>query len=107
PRIDIWSPPAFGRLELRRLQQHRQVCKSWIVEQLAERFDAQTSPSDVLVAIDAAPAGLLRVIQGKHAKPIETDKAIEIAKRGRIAVVCAQVVSGGEQVTRIEAHADS
>ena len=70
-----------GVLELRRFEQHRQRREPRIVQQPAERLEPEAALADVLVAIDAAPARLLRVVQVEHLDAVEPDDPIELAKR--------------------------
>ena len=107
PGIDVAPPPALGRVELRRLEQHRQPREPRIVQQPPERLEPEASLADVLVPIDAAAARLLRVVQVEHLDPVEADDAIELVERRVVALVGADVVAGGQQVAGIEADADA
>src|SRR5688572_18862803 len=80
PRIGVAPAAALGRLELRRLEQHRQRGETAVVENPAERFQAETALADVLVAIDAAAARLLGVVEVKGGEAIEPHEPIEFLK---------------------------
>src|SRR5688500_1088799 len=60
PGILVAASAALRCLELRRLEQHCMRCEAWVVEQHPERLETQATLADVFVAIDAAPARLLR-----------------------------------------------
>src|SRR3954464_3470976 len=51
PWIQIALAPALRSIQLRRLEQHRQLAKPRIVEQPPERLQADTSLADVFVAV--------------------------------------------------------
>src|SRR5687768_1774435 len=52
PRVDVALPPALGRVELRRLEQHRQAREPRIGQDPPEGIEPETALADVLVAID-------------------------------------------------------
>src|SRR5436189_6486040 len=62
-RVHVGAPPALRRIELRRLEQHRQLREPRVVDEPSERLDADAALADVLVPIDTARARLLRVVQ--------------------------------------------
>ena len=107
PRIGVAQAPALGRIELRRLEQHRQPCEARIVDQTPERFEPEAALADVLVPIDPAAARLLRIVQVKRREAIEANDAIEIRERVAIALFAAEVVAGRQQVAGIEADGDA
>src|SRR5688572_20585445 len=94
PGIDIALPAALGRIELRRLEQHRQPGKTPVVEEALERLQSQAAFPYMFVAIDAAPAGFLRIVQVEHLDPVETDQAFERTKRAGVAIGGTDVVPG-------------
>jgi hypothetical protein len=61
----------------------------------------------MLVTVDTAAARLLRVIQVEHLQPIEPHDSIEIVERRRVAFLGTQIVSGGQQVTRVQANTNA
>ena len=78
-----------------------------IVQQAPERLETEATLTDVLVSIDAAAARPLRVVAVKDLQPIEADDAIERGEGVAIAGVGDNVVSRCDEVTRVEADADS
>ena len=90
-----------------RLDQNRQIAESWIVQQAPERLETEATLTEVLVSIDAAAARPLRVVTVKDLQPIEADDAIERGEGVAIADVGDDVVSGCDEVTRVEADADA
>src|SRR5688572_24555213 len=106
PRVHVGPAPAFRSFELRRFEQHRKLCKSTVVQQAAKGFQSETALADVLVAIDTASAGLLRIIEVKESDAVETDHAIELAERASVAFDRAEIVACGQEVTGIEADAN-
>src|SRR5688500_47562 len=59
PRMDVAAAAALGRFELGCLEEHRMRREPRIVEEQAERTEAETPFADVLVPIHAAAARLL------------------------------------------------
>ena len=78
-----------------------------IVEQHPEWLQPKAALADVLVAVDAAAAWLLRVIQVKSADAPDADDPVEAREGGGVAFRTADVIAGGEQMARVEADADS
>src|SRR5687768_17576440 len=68
---------ALTASRLLRLDQDRQAREPRIAQQAAERLHAQAALADVLVAIDAAAARLLRVVAVEHLQAFEADEAVE------------------------------
>ena len=83
PGIGVAPTPALGRIELRSLQQHRQMREPRIVQQAPERFEPETALADVLVPIDPAAARPLRVVQVKRADPVDPHDADRTPGRWR------------------------
>src|SRR4051812_37097427 len=81
--------------------------ESRIVQQPSERLDSQTSLANVFVPINPTAARLLGVVQVKHLQPIEANDAIEFGEGLGVAFLGAQIVSGSQQVARIQAHANA
>ena len=78
-----------------------------VVQQQAERFQSQTALSNVLVPVDTAATRLLRVVQVPHLQPVESDERLERVERRTVALFSAQVVARGEQMTGVQAHAQT
>ena len=78
-----------------------------IVQQAVKGRDTQTSAADVLVAIHSTRARLLGVVAVKHLQTIEAHEPVERRECLAIAPLGDDVVAGGDQVTRIQADADS
>src|SRR3954471_22048300 len=85
-RVDFYRPCRLA-LSLRGLEQHRDFREPPIVDQCPEPVQAETSPSDVLVAIDAAAERLLRVVEVKRLQPLEADHLAELGERAAIPLV--------------------
>ena len=79
--------------------------ESRILQQPPERFEAQASVADVLVAIDPAAARPLRVVRVEHAQPVEPDEPPKRLERLAVAVRRDDVVAGRDEVAGVEAHA--
>ena len=58
-----FDPCRRSPLCLRRLEEHRQLSKPWIVDETAKRLDSEKSLSDVLVPIDAAAERPFRIVR--------------------------------------------
>ena len=101
------SCSASSRGRLLGLDHHRQVREPAIVKQPPERLETETAGADVLVAIDAAAARALRIVGVEESQAIEADDAIEEGDRVRIAIRRHDVVSGRDEMTRVEADADT
>ena len=79
-----------------------------VVDDAAERLEAEAALADVLVAIDAAAERLLRVVQVKHLQPIESDQPRRTASNvAAYPSGDADVVARREQVAGVEADADA
>src|SRR5262245_44898586 len=76
-RIGVTLATAVGRIELRRFEHHWQCGKSAVVEDSTERLQPKTTLADVLVTIDAAATGLLRVVEVKDRETVQAHDAIE------------------------------
>src|SRR4029453_11258112 len=83
---------------LRGLEQHRQPAEPGIVDEAAERFEAETSPADVLVPADPASQRLFVVVKVKQLRALEADQPAELVERLRVAFWGADIVAGGEQM---------
>jgi hypothetical protein len=99
------SPAALDIRRLLRLDQDRPALTSWIVEQSPEGLEAKTSGPDVLMAIDTASAGTLRVVPVQHPQPIEAHELVERLERQTIAIVTDDVVAAGDEVAGVKTHA--
>src|SRR5215204_6052992 len=106
PRIDVALAPALRRIELGRLEQHRQAREARIRQQPPERFEAETALADVLVPIDTAAARFLRVVQVKDLDPVEADDPIERLEGLPVPLFGGDIVSRRQQVAGVEAHAN-
>lgn len=95
---DLTGAPAF---RFRRLQQHRQIPESWIVDDALERPRPETAAADVFVTIDAAPTRIFRVVHVKDLQPIESNDALEFREGVAVAAFRGDVVPGREQMARI------
>src|SRR5262249_47021765 len=78
-----------------------------IVDDAAERLEAQAAVADVLVPIDAAAERPLRIVDVECLQPIEADEPAELPEGRRVAFGRAEVVARCEQVAGVEAHADA
>src|SRR5581483_4464269 len=78
-----------------------------IVDEPAERGESHLALTDVLVAIHAAPERFLRIVHVKHFQAVEADAPLELLEGLAVAARGHDVVSRGEQVTRVEADADA
>ena len=86
-RIDVAAPPALGGIELGGFEQHRQRAKPRVVEDPPERLEPEPAFADVLVPIDAAAAGLLRVVHVKRLQSREPDDPAERVERLAVAML--------------------
>src|SRR6266850_3240646 len=89
---------------LRRLEHLRHARKAWIVEQQAERTQAEPAPPDVLVAVEAGAergAGVVEV-EREHAR--QSHRVRTALDGGGVARGRADVVAGDEQVAGVQAH---
>src|SRR5262249_44122401 len=80
--------------------------KAPVVQQQAERREAEQSPADVLVAIEARAERRLRVVQMEGEHPAATDRRLALRHGAAIARRRAEIVSGHEQMTGVEADAE-
>ena len=60
----------------------------------------------MLVAIDARGERLLRIVEMKQTDAADSDCLIELLNRSLVRVAAAQVITGSEDVARVEADAD-
>ena len=65
----------------RRLQQLRDAAESLVVEQEAERVEAELPVTDVLVPVDARSKTSLRIVQMKQANVPDADVPLEFLHR--------------------------
>ena len=105
-RVGFDRPAFLAPRRLLGFDQDRQPGKATVVQDPAERLFAEAAASDVLVAIDAAAARLLRVVPVKHLQPVEPDDALEGVERLAISRLADDVVAGGDEVAGVEADAD-
>src|SRR4030095_9649597 len=83
------------------------IPKPPVVDDAAERFETEAALTDVLVTIDAAAEGLLRIVQMKRLQPVESNQPSELLERRRVAFGRADVVYGCQQMAGIEAYANT
>src|SRR5437870_125454 len=92
---------------LRRLQQLRDAPEACVVDDEAERLDADLSIADVLVPVDVRAKRLLRVVEVERADPGDSDVPLDLFGRALPAAARADVVAGGEDVAGVDADADA
>src|SRR5262245_45299001 len=95
--------PAVRIDELGCLEVHRRLAKPPIVEQMRKRLGAQFALADVLVTIDSAAQLPLAVVDVKSDDAIQSDKPVELCHRRVVAALWRQRITGGEQVTGVDA----
>src|SRR5262245_27282793 len=83
------------------------MSESSIVEDPSERFETEAPLADVLVPIDAAAERLLRVVQMERLQPLESHQPSELREGCRVPFGRTDVITGREEVTRVETHADA
>src|ERR1051326_3689747 len=66
---------------LRRFEQLGDAPEARVVEDGAERVDADLPLADVLVAVDARAERLLRVAEGEGADPVDADRGLALVGR--------------------------
>ena len=106
-RIDVAAPAALGRIELGGFEQHRQRGEPRVVDNPPEGLEPEPAFANVLVTIDAAAAGFLRVVHVKRLQSRKPDDPAEGVERLAIAIFRTDVVSRGQQVAGVEADADA
>src|SRR4051812_18657456 len=104
-RVDLDRSFGFA-LRLRGLEEHRRLPEPPVVDEAAERLEADVPFADVRVPIDAAAERLLRIVHMEGAQPGEPDCTTEPLERRGVAFRGGQVVPGREQMTGIEADAE-
>ena len=77
-----------------------------VVHQVQERGEPHVALPDVLVAVDAGAERALRVVDVEGAQALEADLALELVPGGVPALPGHQVVSRGESVLGVDAHAE-
>ncbi len=77
------------------------------MQQPAERLEPEAPVADVLVTIDTAAAGPLRIVAVKDLQPLDADDPIELIEGVAIACLRRDVVARRHEVARIEADADA
>src|SRR5437588_472221 len=92
--------------DLRRLQHHRPVAKTRIVDQQAKRLDAEMSAANMSVAINPAAVRLEAVVDVKRLQARQTDEPIEGAKRGAILRFGGECIAGREDVAGVQTDAE-
>src|SRR5688572_28170131 len=97
----------FGAVRFLGLDEDRQAIEPRIGEDAAERLETEAAEANMLVPIDAAPARLLRIVRMERTEPVEADDAIEGFKCVAVAGFGCDVVAGGHEMARVEAHADA
>ena len=93
-RVGLERPSLFRVSRFLRLDQHRQSTKTDIVQKLPKRLFAETSASDVLVAIDPAAARPLGVVRMKHLQPADSDDAVEGIECVTLGCLVDDVIAG-------------
>jgi hypothetical protein len=73
----------------------------------SERTQADFSFTDVFVPIHTGPARLLGIIQVNRGEPLEADGAVEFPKGFSNPDFISDVISSGEQVRGVQAHAQA
>src|SRR5438874_10774886 len=95
-----------GRLGLLRCLEHlRHARKAWIVEQQAERTQAEPAAPDVLVAVEAGAERGAGVVQMEREHARQSHRARAALDGGGVTRGRADVVAGDEQVAGVQAHA--
>src|SRR5690606_28019869 len=89
---------------LLRLKDGRKASESRIVNQRPERFDADLPIADMLMAVPVRGERHLRIIEMDHAEFVDTDHPIEGTHGVLIGLWRPDVISGGEDVARVEAN---
>ena len=83
------------------------VAETAIVDEPSKGFDADAALTDVLVAVDAAAERPLRVVQVEHLQSFDADETFELFEDARVALWRHDVVARRQQVTGVEADADT
>ena len=73
-----------------------------MMEQAAERLQANLAPANVLVAIHAGAAGHLGVVGVDYLHPLQADLGVERRQRVLEPAFRADVIAGGKQVRGVE-----
>jgi len=76
------------------------------MEKQAKRLSADLAAADGGVPVDTAAQLALRVVGMPQPDPLQADDAIELRHRRRVGLLGADVVTGREDVTCIETHAE-
>ena len=97
------SAVAFGR----NLKEARNILESWIIYQPPERKRADFALADVLVTVNPRAERLHRIVQVERFQPLDPQQCVEFAEGLVEAPVRGDVVSGGEDVTRIDTNPDA
>jgi len=87
--------------------QNRPIGEARILEQPPKGFEADEPLADVFVSIDATATRFLRIVPVKDLEAIEADEPFERSERVVIARKVVDVVTRGDQVTRVEANTDT
>jgi inner membrane protein len=95
--------PPLGLLGL---DEHRQPCKTVVVQQSPERFETKAAVANVLVPVYPAAARLLGIVGVEHFDPIDPDESIERLKGLPIPGVAHDVVPGRDEMAGVQADSD-
>ena len=87
--------------------QERQSGEAAVVQQTAKGLLAQATAPDVLVAVDAAPARLLRIVPMKHLQTIDADDAIEGVECVPVARFADDVVARRDEMAGVKTDTDT
>ena len=86
---------------------HRNAGEARIVDEAAERIEAEVALADMLMAIDARMERLERIVDVEGDEAIEPHMFIELGEGAVVALFRAQIVARSEGVLGIEAQAQA
>src|SRR5438445_6508674 len=95
------APIGFVLDFFRRFQKLGNPAEPRIIQQESKSVEAETSVTDVFVAIDARSEVLLRIVEVKNSDVANADLPVELLDRTLVCVASAEVVTGCEDVAGI------
>src|SRR5262249_39355118 len=92
---------------LGRLQHFGPPREAPVVEQEPDRCQTERAAADVLVAIEARAERRLGIVEVKRKHALESHGGLALCHRAAVAGLGADVVAGREEMTGVEAHAQT
>src|SRR5438094_1818571 len=92
---------------LRRLQHLRHARERTAVLPAPERTKPEEATADVLVAVESRAEPRARVVQVEGQDPPPPHRRLAFGHRPAVSGLGAQIVAGGEEMTRVHAHAET